>query len=41
MPIMIWVAIIIEGAIESWPDMGILLGKCALCCACVHACVRL
>jgi len=26
MPLMIWAAIIIEAAIESWPDMGILLG---------------
>jgi len=25
MPIMIWIAAIIEAAIESWPDMGILL----------------
>ncbi|TFJ85011.1 hypothetical protein NSK_003435 [Nannochloropsis salina CCMP1776] len=25
MPLMIWAAIIIEAAIESWPDMGILL----------------
>ena len=25
MPLMIWMAIIIEAAIESWPDMGILL----------------
>jgi len=25
MPCMIWMAIIIEAAIESWPDMGILL----------------
>lgn len=22
MPLMIWAAIIIEGAIQSWPDMG-------------------
>lgn len=26
MPIMIWIAAIIEGAIENWADMGILLG---------------
>lgn len=26
MPIMIWIAIIIEGAIQNWPDMGVLLG---------------
>ena len=26
MPCMIWMAVIIEGAIQSWPDMGILLG---------------
>lgn len=26
MPIMIWIAIIIEAAIENWADMGILLG---------------
>ncbi|KNC79871.1 hypothetical protein SARC_07756 [Sphaeroforma arctica JP610] len=25
MPIMIWVAIIIEAAIQNWPDMGVLL----------------
>ena len=25
MPIMIWIAIIIEAAIQSWPDMAILL----------------
>lgn len=26
MPIMIWIAAAVEGAIENWPDMGILLG---------------
>lgn len=26
MPIMIWIAIIVEGAIENWSDFGILLG---------------
>lgn len=26
MPIMIWIAVIVEAAIENWPDMGILLG---------------
>ncbi len=26
MPIMIWIAIIIEAGIQSWPDMGVLLG---------------
>ncbi|KAG2442961.1 hypothetical protein HXX76_003035 [Chlamydomonas incerta] len=26
MPIMIWIAAIVEGAIENWADMGILLG---------------
>ncbi|EFJ47104.1 hypothetical protein VOLCADRAFT_105176 [Volvox carteri f. nagariensis] len=26
MPIMIWIAAIIEGAIQNWPDFGILLG---------------
>ncbi|KAG2499210.1 hypothetical protein HYH03_002791 [Edaphochlamys debaryana] len=26
MPIMIWIAVIIEGAIQNWPDFGILLG---------------
>jgi len=26
MPIMIWIAIIVEAAILNWPDMGILLG---------------
>eukprot|EP00475_Leptophrys_vorax_P025001 TRINITY_DN3479_c0_g3_i1.p1 TRINITY_DN3479_c0_g3~~TRINITY_DN3479_c0_g3_i1.p1 ORF type:complete len:960 (+),score=272.83 TRINITY_DN3479_c0_g3_i1:233-2881(+) len=25
MPIMIWIAVVIEAAIQSWPDMGILL----------------
>ena len=25
MPCMIWIAIIIEGAIQNWPDFGILL----------------
>ena len=24
MPIMIWIAIIVEAAIQNWPDMGIL-----------------
>ena len=26
MPIMIWIAILVEGAIENWPDFGILFG---------------
>jgi H+-transporting ATPase len=26
MPIMIWIAIIVEAAILNWPDMGILIG---------------
>jgi len=26
MPIMIWIAIFVEAGIQSWPDMGILLG---------------
>eukprot|EP01012_Entosiphon_sulcatum_P038967 TRINITY_DN508_c0_g1_i1.p1 TRINITY_DN508_c0_g1~~TRINITY_DN508_c0_g1_i1.p1 ORF type:complete len:933 (-),score=160.22 TRINITY_DN508_c0_g1_i1:390-3188(-) len=26
MPVMIWIAAIVEGAIQNWPDMGILLG---------------
>lgn len=26
MPIMIWIAIVVEAAIQNWVDMGILLG---------------
>lgn len=26
MPIMIWIAVIVEGAIENWIDFGILFG---------------
>jgi hypothetical protein len=26
MPIMIWIAIVVEAAIQNWLDMGILLG---------------
>lgn len=37
MPIMIWIAIVIEAAIENWLDMGILL--LIQVCACVRACV--
>lgn len=35
MPIMIWIAIVIEAAIENWLDMGILLAiqvRVVLCC---------
>lgn len=26
MPLMIWLAVIVEGAIENWIDFGILVG---------------